>query len=33
MTEAKIGPEFRLNEIDKKRNYFMEEIKQNELIS
>ena len=33
MTEAKIGPEFRLNEIDIKRNYFMEEIKQNELIS
>ena len=32
MTEESIGQEFRLNEIDEKRNYFIEEIKQTELI-
>ena len=33
MTEEKISQEFRLKEIDERRNYFKEEIKQNELIS
>ena len=33
MAEEKIGQEFRLREIDKIRNYFIEDIKQNELIS
>ena len=33
MAKEKISQEFRLNEIDKIRNYFTEEIKQNELIS
>ena len=32
MTEENIGEEFRLKEIDKTRNYFVEEIKQNKLI-
>ena len=31
--EEHIGQEFRLKEINKTRNYFIEEIKQNELIS
>ena len=33
MVEVNIGQKFRLKEIDKIRNYFIEEIKQNELIS
>ena len=33
MAKEKISQEFRLNEIDNIRNYFTEEIKQNELIS
>ena len=33
MTEENIGEEFRLKEIDKTRYYFIEEIKQNVLIS
>ena len=33
MSEGSIGQEFRLKEIDEKTNYFIEEIKQNELIS
>ena len=33
MAEENIIQEFRLKEIDKTRNYFIEEIKQNELIS
>ena len=33
MIEGSIGQEFRLKEIDEKTNYFIEEIKQNELIS
>ena len=33
MIEEKIDQKFRLKEIDEKRNYFIEEIKQNELIS
>ena len=33
MTEVNISQEFTLKEIDKIRNYFIEEIKQNELIS
>ena len=33
MAEENISQEFRLKEIDKTRNYFTEEIKQNELIS
>ena len=32
-TEENIGQEFRLKEIDKTRNYLIEEIKLNELIS
>ena len=31
MAEENIGEKFRLKEIDKTRNYFIEEIKQNEL--
>ena len=33
MTEANISQEFRLKNIDETRNYFLEEIKQNELMS
>ena len=33
MTKENIGREFRLKEIHEKRNYFIVEIKQNELIS
>ena len=33
MTEVNISQEFALKEIDKIRNNFIEEIKQNELIS
>ena len=33
MIEENIIQEFRFKEIDEQRNYFIEEIKQNELIS
>ena len=33
MVEENISQEFRLEKIDQTRNYFLEEIKQNELIS
>ena len=33
MVEEKISQEFRLKNIDKKRNYFLEEIEQNKLTS
>ena len=33
MTEENISQEFRLKNIDEKRNYFIEEINQNELMS
>ena len=33
MVEENIIQEFRLKNIDQTRNYFLEEIKQNELIS
>ena len=33
MTEENIGQEFRLKKIDEEGNYFIEEIRQNELIS
>ena len=33
MVEGKISQEFRLKNIDETRNYFLEEIKQNELMS
>ena len=33
MTEENIGQEFKLKEIEKIRNHFIQEIKQNELIS
>ena len=33
MAEENIGQKFRLKIIDKTRNYFVEEIKQNELTS
>ena len=33
MTEKSISQAFRLKEIDEKINYFIKEIKQNELIS
>ena len=33
MAEENISQKFRLKEINKKRNYFIEDIKQNELIS
>ena len=32
MVEENISQEFKLKNIDKARNYFLEEIKQNELI-
>ena len=33
MFEENISQEFRLKNIDERRNYFTEEIKQNELMS
>ena len=33
MVEEYVSQEFRLNNIDEKRNYFLEEIQQNELMS
>ena len=33
MFEENISQEFRLKNIDEKRNYFIEELKQNELMS
>ena len=33
MTEKNLSQEFRLKYIDETRNYFLEEIKQNELMS
>ena len=33
MVEKNIGQEFRLKNIDETRNYFLEEINQNELLS
>ena len=33
MVEGNISQEFRLKNIDKGRNYFLEEIQQNELMS
>ena len=33
MAQKKISQKFRLKEIDKTRIYFIEEIKQNELIT
>ena len=33
MTEENISHEFRLKEIEEKRNYFIEKIKQNDLIN
>ena len=33
MVEENITQKFRLKNIDKTRNYFLEEIKQNELMS
>ena len=33
MTEENISQEFRLKNIDETKNYFLEELKQNELIS
>ena len=33
MVEENINQEFRLKNIDETRNYFLEEIQQNELIS
>ena len=33
MFEENISQEFRLKNIDERRNYFIEEIKQNELMS
>ena len=33
MTGGNISQEFRLKEVDEKRNYFIEEVKQNKLIS
>ena len=33
MAEDKIGQELRFKNIDETRNYFLEEIKQNELMS
>ena len=33
MVEENISQEFRLQNIDKTRKYFLEEIKQNELMS
>ena len=33
MAEKSISQKFRLKEIDKTRSYFIQEIKQNELLS
>ena len=33
MVEENIGQEFKLKNIDKTRNYFLEKIQQNDLIS
>ena len=33
MAEEKISQEFRVKNIDEKRNYFIEEMKQNDLTS
>ena len=33
MCDEKIGQKFKLKNIDKTRNYLIEEIKQNELMS
>ena len=33
MVEENISQEFRLKNVDETRNYFLEEIKQNELMS
>ena len=33
MAEENISQEFRLENIDETRNYFLEEVKQNELMS
>ena len=33
MVEESISQEFRLKNVDKTRNYFLEEIEQNELMS
>ena len=33
MSEENISQEFRLKNIDGRRNYFLEEIQQNELMS
>ena len=33
MFEENISQEFRLKNIDERRNYFIEELKQNELMS
>ena len=33
MVEDNISQEFRFQNIDEKRNYFLEEIEQNELMS
>ena len=33
MVEENISQEFRLNTIDETRNYFLEQIEQNELMS
>ena len=33
MSKENISQEFRLKSIDEKRKYFLEEIKQNELMS
>ena len=33
MAESKISQELRLKNVDETRNYFLEEIKQNELMS
>ena len=33
MTEENISQKFRLKHIDERRNYFIEEINQNELMS
>ena len=33
MVEENISQEFRLENIDEARNYFLEEIKENELMS
>ena len=33
MAEENVSQEFRLKNVDETRNYFLEEVKQNELIS